>query len=522
MGGIKMAEQAKASHIKPGEAEKEHRVRHQEVQPSFDKFHGWDQGPLPLTETPFLPIMDKHAALLRAAHSDEGRANLALHLQQTYGNMYVQRLLNSRMVQAKLTVSAPGDIYEQEADRVADAVIRAENAQAQRQEEEEEEIQAKPILQRQEEEEEIQAKSIFQRQEEEEEEELLQGKLDIERQVPEEEELLQGQSAENEGLSVSNDLETRINSARGGGQLLADNVKTKMEGAFGNDFSGVLVHTDSEADTLNQHLSAKAFTTGKDIFFRDGEYSPSSDSGKKLIAHELTHVVQQTARPLINRDRSLTSILPTSKQVAHPRTVKAVASYLRLGHPHKFYQSMVCRPATNRQSAKCLYRTKMKIIQKSPRVIQRAKVGRRSLSMFGTKTKPLGLGRGKKQAGWYHQHIRFDDTWTLPKVGLKNNIGFGGHGLFEEDVDSMAYDYTIENIKDRKALYSAWWVSQNLNFSPTDYSMLQWRGNPNCQVFVKEVMDRLENQEVQAAGEALWQEHASKEEVFRPSPQIPR
>jgi hypothetical protein len=69
-----------------------------------------------------------------------------------------------------------------------------------------------------------------------------------------------------------------------------------MEQAFGSDFNDVKIHTDTEADTLNRQLNAKAFTTGTDIFFRDGEYNPDFDGGKKLIAHELTHVVQQTGR----------------------------------------------------------------------------------------------------------------------------------------------------------------------------------------------------------------------------------
>ena len=64
---------------------------------------------------------------------------------------------------------------------------------------------------------------------------------------------------------------------------------------MGHDFSGVRVHTSAESDTLNQQLSAKAFTTGQDIFFKQGEYNPGSSSGKELIAHELTHVVQQSS-----------------------------------------------------------------------------------------------------------------------------------------------------------------------------------------------------------------------------------
>ena len=90
------------------------------------------------------------------------------------------------------------------------------------------------------------------------------------------------------------EVEAAIEQARGGGRSLDTGIQRQMESAFGTSFSGVRVHTDSTADTLNQSLSARAFTTGQDIFFRQGEYNPGSSSGKELLAHELTHVVQQT------------------------------------------------------------------------------------------------------------------------------------------------------------------------------------------------------------------------------------
>ena len=62
---------------------------------------------------------------------------------------------------------------------------------------------------------------------------------------------------------------------------------------MGADFGSVRVHTGSQADALNRSLSARAFTTGQDIFFKQGEYSPGSSSGRELLAHELTHVMQQ-------------------------------------------------------------------------------------------------------------------------------------------------------------------------------------------------------------------------------------
>ena len=88
---------------------------------------------------------------------------------------------------------------------------------------------------------------------------------------------------------------TRINQARGQGQSLDTTLQMQMSQAMGHDFSGVRVHTSPEANDLNQQLSAKAFTTGQDIFFRQGEYNPGSSGGRELIAHELTHVVQQSS-----------------------------------------------------------------------------------------------------------------------------------------------------------------------------------------------------------------------------------
>lgn len=84
-----------------------------------------------------------------------------------------------------------------------------------------------------------------------------------------------------------------IRGASSGGQALDPVLQRSMESGFGADFSAVRVHRDAGADALNRQLGARAFTTGSDIFFRAGEYDPGSTSGKELLAHELTHVVQQ-------------------------------------------------------------------------------------------------------------------------------------------------------------------------------------------------------------------------------------
>src|SRR6516162_4201657 len=94
-------------------------------------------------------------------------------------------------------------------------------------------------------------------------------------------------------VGVMDGVERSIDQARGGGQGMDHGTRTRMESAFGADFSGVRIHTDARADGLSQSLSARAFTTGRDVFFRQGEYSPGSSSGRELLAHELTHIVQQ-------------------------------------------------------------------------------------------------------------------------------------------------------------------------------------------------------------------------------------
>lgn len=96
-----------------------------------------------------------------------------------------------------------------------------------------------------------------------------------------------------EPFDLDDDTAERINHQRSGGQPLDSGLQDEMSQATGHDLKDVRVHTSPESDELNQQLGAKAFTTGKDIFFREGEYDPDSRSGQELIAHEITHVVQQ-------------------------------------------------------------------------------------------------------------------------------------------------------------------------------------------------------------------------------------
>jgi len=242
-------------------------------------------------------------------------------LQRTAGNRAV-----SRLIQAKLTVGGAGDRYEQEADRVAELVTSGHAGRAhgdstgqqlgvQRQEDEDEiqtkplaatitpvvqrqededEIQTKPLLQRQEDEDEIQTKPLLQRQEDEDE---IQTKPLLQRQEDEDEiqtkPLVQRRVAADGSFEAGAGIEKSLTAHKGGGSPLPEAVRGDMESRFGTSFAGVRVHTDGAAVQMNRDLSAQAFTHGRDIYMRPNLYDPGKEAGRKLLAHELTHVVQQ-------------------------------------------------------------------------------------------------------------------------------------------------------------------------------------------------------------------------------------
>ena len=173
-----------------------------------------------------------------------------------------------------------------------------EEAQAKLQRQEEEEPQAK--LQLQEEEEEVQTR--LQRQEEEEpqaklqlqeEEEQVQARV----QRQEEEEVQAKAESQVHSGGHSGGLESSLSSSRAEGRPLPEDTRTQMESGFGADFNQVRVHTDERAVSLSQNLNAQAFTHGSDIYFNEGKYDPGSSAGSHLLAHELTHTVQQGASP---------------------------------------------------------------------------------------------------------------------------------------------------------------------------------------------------------------------------------
>ncbi|MGC1310441.1 MAG: DUF4157 domain-containing protein [Phormidesmis sp.] len=174
------------------------------------------------------------------------------------------------VVQAKLTVGQASDQYEQEADRVANQVMAMPGPGH---------IRHTPSIQH------LNPKLGAQRQmsdlDEDEDEKLVQAKGNGSRVAPAEVGAIAGIS---EGLQIS----------RGGGQPLSPSVRKFMEPRFNNDFSQVRVHTDGAANLQAQKLNAQAFTHKQDIFFGARHYTPESYAGRQLLAHELTHVVQQS------------------------------------------------------------------------------------------------------------------------------------------------------------------------------------------------------------------------------------
>jgi hypothetical protein len=173
---------------------------------------------------------------------------------------------NPLTIQPKLTIGRPDDSFEKEADMIVHHVMRTPESRFHIQRkcaacEHEEQIQRKPF--------------------------------DI---TP----FIQKSGPDGGGL-VSEAVSSQVESSRGGGSPMAEKTRTFMESRFGQDFSGVRIHTDFNGIQLSQNLNAQAFTVGNDVFFNQGKYDPEGESGRHLLAHELTHTIQQSGSNTIQR-----------------------------------------------------------------------------------------------------------------------------------------------------------------------------------------------------------------------------
>lgn len=181
--------------------------------------------------------------------SAQARDETASPAQRPDGTQRQDR--TSSPVQPKMTVNAPGDAYEQEADRIAGQVLRM--------------VDPKPTVSKQ----------------------SRPGRANLQRT----------EAASTRGVEVPSEVAQGIGSLRGKGSPLDPSTRGFMESRFGHDFGRVRVHTDAPAADLARQIDAVAFTTGQDVVFDTGRYAPETTWGKRILAHELAHVVQQSDRP---------------------------------------------------------------------------------------------------------------------------------------------------------------------------------------------------------------------------------
>ncbi len=179
--------------------------------------------------------------------------------------------------QAKLVIGQPGDRFEREADAVADRVMREEDPAL---------SLSRPAsgIQRacdscQEEDEKVRMQA------------LGEGEKD------EEESVMAKAASSGLGAAMSAESATGIQRSRGGGAPLDRALRGDLEPRFGHSFADVRIHADREAASLSRSIGARAFTIGSDVFFGEQQYQPDAPDGRRLLAHELTHVLQQRTLP---------------------------------------------------------------------------------------------------------------------------------------------------------------------------------------------------------------------------------
>src|SRR5665648_582117 len=226
-------------------------------------------------------------------------------------------------VQSKLTVNKPGDKFEQEADKMADKVMRMPAPAPPEKEEKvqratlpeekvqkatlpeekiqkatlpEEKIQKATLpeekVQKKEEEKVQKATLPEEKIQKKEEEKIQKATLPEEKVQKKEEEKLQRKGGDGTS-AVASDTQSAIKSKTSGGQPLSSEARSYMEPRFNADFSNVRIHNDPESARLSNQLSARAFTYQNHVFFSRDQYQPGTSEGKQLLAHELTHTIQQ-------------------------------------------------------------------------------------------------------------------------------------------------------------------------------------------------------------------------------------
>ncbi len=230
-------------------------------------------------------------------------AEQVMHMPETRLQRAWPTRLGTLGVQAKLKIGAPNDAYEQEADRVAEQVMRMTEPKVQKTSQAN--TNSKGIhtrlsaskadvpIQRQEDERGMQIKlrvnNLPQRQQE--------------TDFDEDEDFLQAKASLGYTPQVTPNVADNIQDLRNGGQPLPPNQRHFFESRMGHDFSGVRIHTDANAIQASRSIQARAFTVGNHIAFNSGQYSPTSQTGKHLLTHELAHTIQQSGSDSIRGKR---------------------------------------------------------------------------------------------------------------------------------------------------------------------------------------------------------------------------
>jgi len=209
-------------------------------------------------------------------------------LQRNLGNQAMQQLLESGAIQAKLRISQPGDADELEADRVANHIVNSAQT---------------PTLHRK---------------------CSCSGSTSC---ATCKDEQLKGihrkESRFSTAVSASGDSPARN---LGTGRQMDSTTRQFMETRFGLDFSDVKIHEDARAAQSASSVNARAYTLGKNVVFNNGEYSPQTQAGKQLLAHELTHVVQQNSASPSSRSSSAMNMEPAVLQRSETKLHRAPAA----------------------------------------------------------------------------------------------------------------------------------------------------------------------------------------------------
>jgi hypothetical protein len=209
----------------------------------------------------------------RNSHADNSEARPASNKSIRFGHDFSRIPVHAGApvaIQPKLTISTPGDYFEQEADKIAEEIVHMSDREC---------GSSLEVIQR-------------------------SGNKAVGK-VAGEAEVVEGHKA------------TGIQSLRGNGSSLPASQRGFYETRFGHNFSDVRIHTDSRAAELARSVNARAFTLGQDVVFGSGEYAPQTHKGKRILAHELTHVVQQGAAPQVPSNKLTERAIHGSPATSH-------------------------------------------------------------------------------------------------------------------------------------------------------------------------------------------------------------